>query len=626
MGWQFINGVPTISSRSGGSLTVSSLAASLITGGVKLDWDYSGKITNEIEIWSKTGTDDYALAYTISAGLKTKSEIITPVPLRYYKIRVKSGSTYGTFSQEVSISLLGAEKISNGTFDTNINGWAATDAGVTVARETTIFTGGGLKMQMVFAHQCGILQTIAGLTSGKTYCVSAKAHAPSANGTPKAASISTNPAPSALTKESAQVTAEDVTQTISFFFVATGATQDFYLLCLNRGSAWGTNNDIAYFDDITIREDLNDSDESQQARRIIDLNTTAITEAGDYQGESVLMPGGYAYCFIRDMAMTEDNFLAYFSDSFLKNSYLWYKSHVDTVGANAYIVPYMLDLDGTEHNDQQLDCPMYLISAAYNYFKVSYDLDFVGDEIDFLKNLIDATNYSVNGLAENPDATGAVVSWGFHDTIKVSGELLCVSSLAYRSYQQIAEMALANGSTAIYNDSISRMATIKAAINSTFYVANAGKYYMKASTLLCADQFDLAGTCFAIYLGIVNTTEANLISEYIDTILNEIVYLGGQKWVPDSHEYDPGVQMWEAEKPGNTYGAYQSGGYWPATLAWFVYTLNLTHPEDVDAIISAAWTKSIATNFFEWWNATGGGTSTYTVSASVFPLAKDVLR
>lgn len=607
-------------------LVPTNLTVSLITGGVRLDWDYLGSSLYEIEIWGNTDSNDSALLYTISAALKTKSEIITPVALRTYKIRVKDGATTGIFTDEVSIALLGSEKVVNGTFAVNVNDWTATDAGITSTRETTIFPNGGLKAQMVFAHECGIRQVISGLTSGKTYCVSAKAYAPSSNGTLRAASISTASAPSAATKESAQVTAEDVVQTITFFFTATGSTQNFYLLCLNRGSAWGTNNDIAYFDDVTIKEDLNDSDESKEAQRIITLNTSTITEAGAYLGKTVLMPGGYAYCFIRDMVMSEDNFLAYFSSDFMKYSYLWYKSHVDTVGVNAYIVPFMMSMDGTEHVANQLDCPMYLISGAYNYFKVTNDLDFVDDEIDFLKDLIDATNYSVNGLVENPDPTGAIVSWGFHDTIKIAGEVLYVSCLAYRAYQQISEMALANGDTAIYNDAISRMNTLKSAINSTFYVANAGKYYMKASTGLCSDQFDLAATCFAIYLGIVEPTEANLISEYIHTIITEINYLGAQKWVPDSHEFNPGVQMWEAEKVGNTYGAYQSGGYWVTSLAWFIYTLNLTHPEDVNAVISAAWTKSLSTNFFEWWNSTTGGTSTYTVSASVFALTKDILR
>jgi len=91
------------------------LTLSLISGGVKIDWVSA----DSIEIWGKSDSDTYAFLYLISAGVTTKSEAVTPVDLRYYKVRAKNIYGYSDFCAEQSIALLGAEKINQSTWYTS---------------------------------------------------------------------------------------------------------------------------------------------------------------------------------------------------------------------------------------------------------------------------------------------------------------------------------------------------------------------------------------------------------------------------------------------------------------------------------------------------------------------------
>jgi hypothetical protein len=83
------------------------LTLSLISNGVKIDWaDNTGGVA-QTEIWAQNDGGASALAYTINAGIVTKSETgIEPVDLRYIKIRSKNGSLYSNFTAEQSIAML----------------------------------------------------------------------------------------------------------------------------------------------------------------------------------------------------------------------------------------------------------------------------------------------------------------------------------------------------------------------------------------------------------------------------------------------------------------------------------------------------------------------------------------
>ena len=90
----------------------SGLTLSLISGGVKYDWTDNSGGTAQTEIWCRDNSDAYTtVTYTINAGTVTKSETKSPVDLRYCKIRSLRGGVYSNFTAEVSIAMLGSEKI-----------------------------------------------------------------------------------------------------------------------------------------------------------------------------------------------------------------------------------------------------------------------------------------------------------------------------------------------------------------------------------------------------------------------------------------------------------------------------------------------------------------------------------
>jgi hypothetical protein len=119
------------------------LTLTLISGGVKIDWTDNSGGTAQTEIWVQNNGGVSALLYTINAGIITKNDTaVTPVDLRYYKIRSKKGTNYSAFTLEVSIAMLGANIISNGTF-TDATGWDISAGGWTISGGKANFDASG---------------------------------------------------------------------------------------------------------------------------------------------------------------------------------------------------------------------------------------------------------------------------------------------------------------------------------------------------------------------------------------------------------------------------------------------------------------------------------------------------
>jgi hypothetical protein len=135
------------------------VALTLISGGVKIDWtDASGGL-DQTEIWGQSDGAAYALLYTIDTGTVTKNDdAVTPVDLRYYKLRSKNGEEYSDFTVPTSIAMLGAELIGNGGFD-DATGWTALGSWV---------IGSG-KCSFTASSANRVYRNITGVTSGSTY-------------------------------------------------------------------------------------------------------------------------------------------------------------------------------------------------------------------------------------------------------------------------------------------------------------------------------------------------------------------------------------------------------------------------------------------------------------------------
>jgi hypothetical protein len=342
--------------------------------------------------------------------------------------------------------------------------------------------------------------------------------------------------------------------------------------------------------------------------RVIGYNTFKITAAGDYLNIDVLKT--YSWLVTRDFVMSVDNYKAGFSAEFLLNSYNIIKYKTTTTGELAYQIPDGITLDtltvANYYADRAaVDGNLYFIQLAYLYYEKTGSTSFISSEIDFLNTLLENVTAGANGLPwSDTFASGnRKVTWGFFDGVYISGESLFCSCLQYKAYQYMAIMANAISNTVIYDACVIKIAAIKAAIKAQFYVEDIpnNKYWMRASNGACSGQFDLPGTCLAIYYGIIDGQDAINIATYINSIIDECILEGGVIWVPFSHQYNPGVTCWESG--GSTYGRYQSGGYWSTALPWLIYTLNLVNTSKAQEILRDSWAYNLKYNAPEWWTS-----------------------
>ena len=149
--------------------------------------------------------------------------------------------------------ILGPELVSNGTFDTDLTGITASNS--TITRDTSVFPNGGLKIEAAAgSFQGATVQTIS-CTIGEQFLVTARAYAEGANTATNAASLTFLSSGGGV-NDGDQVSAEDEEQGLRFTFTATATSHTLYAWVLNRGVAWASAGDIAYFDNISIRKVL----------------------------------------------------------------------------------------------------------------------------------------------------------------------------------------------------------------------------------------------------------------------------------------------------------------------------------------------------------------------------------
>lgn len=87
------------------------LTLTLISGGVRVSFtDNSGGVA-EHEIWAQSDGGISALLTTLNAADVSYDDTVSPVDLRYYKVRAKVGTNYSAFTAELSIAMLGAEMV-----------------------------------------------------------------------------------------------------------------------------------------------------------------------------------------------------------------------------------------------------------------------------------------------------------------------------------------------------------------------------------------------------------------------------------------------------------------------------------------------------------------------------------
>ena len=163
------------------------------------------------------------------------------------------------------------------------------------------------------------------------------------------------------------------------------------------------------------------------------------------------------------------------------------------------------------------------------------------------------------------------VDWGFNDTVMKSGLLLFSSLLRFMTAKELSELCLKRGNDKKAEFYSAHAEKIKYSIIRTFWD---GSGWLYSATGLC-HQYDVWGTLFAIYIGILPTELEELAIKaiakaYRDGIISESGYVRMIRTTDDAYE----GQAWEALKPGSTEpNHYQNGAYWATPSGWLFYAL-----------------------------------------------------
>jgi len=223
------------------------------------------------------------------------------------------------------------------------------------------------------------------------------------------------------------------------------------------------------------------------------------------------------------------------------------------------------------------DNQYFFIDISYLYFKKTDDINLFKEEIDgitLIKRLEFAfEGYNIDKKTELPfsDLERHTVDWGFCDTVKKSGLLLFPSLLRYKSALSLKEIEEKIGDIKKSEGYQGKAERIKKNIIENFYDEKSGWFF---SSTGCGKQFDVLGTLFAIYSGILDKEKEERTLKVIfdgyknNTCIDENGYV---RHIPTYNDFDENT-MWEkslCEK-----GTYQNGGYWAFFTGFYIYALS----------------------------------------------------
>lgn len=176
------------------------------------------------------------------------------------------------------------------------------------------------------------------------------------------------------------------------------------------------------------------------------------------------------------------------------------------------------------------------------------------------------------------DATGWI-PWGFEDGCLSTGKHLHGTIFHWQAMAQMADLCAAAGDTADAITYSAAAATILAAMQNT-----SGPLWDAANGMfLCAsvdnNQIDITGSCYAVFLGLASSTQAEAIADYIHANFSSIVNSRGYvRQSPSNWAHSTGGNQC-SRGTGN-----YCDGYWSQANLAICETLLPYHPNDAVTI------------------------------------------
>lgn len=325
-------------------------------------------------------------------------------------------------------------------------------------------------------------------------------------------------------------------------------------------------------------------------------------------GTQLFTPDGtneYKHFWVRDFAYMLNGCLEHFSELQILNCFKYIADKVDTT--NWYVADH-INADGTVYwtpgnsNDWGsracLDGNFFLVDIMYSYYKKTKDTTLYNQYKTLLKNIVElgVPYNSTNGLVSLPQ-NAFIATYGFWDTVNMTGDLFFLSVLAYQAYSQLAILAYENGDISDSTSYLAKAKKLKKNINDFNFTGtnvtdqtlnnaylNGLHGFYNASTGKCSGQQDVWGSALAVYLDIPSEEKQIAISKsltynYLIDTTNNIFYKGGVRHVPKGSDFIANTQVWETyiQTAGLVYGHYQSGAYWATPIPWVAKAINLTN-------------------------------------------------
>lgn len=157
-------------------------------------------------------------------------------------------------------------------------------------------------------------------------------------------------------------------------------------------------------------------------------------------------------------------------------------------------------------------------------------------------------------------------SYGFFDTIMMTGELFFTSVLQWDAYQAMAHMDKETGFDESAEDYKTKADSLKKALQK-FWLPKEGMF--RAATVDC-NQIDIWGSVYAVFTGLADTEQAGRIAKYMVDNHSALMQKGQLRHCA------PGEYWQRSLTPKDQ---YQNGGHWATPFSWWFTTVHRIDPD-----------------------------------------------
>jgi glycogen debranching enzyme len=288
---------------------------------------------------------------------------------------------------------------------------------------------------------------------------------------------------------------------------------------------------------------------------------------------------GYEAFWLRDYEYTLEGALDAYSQEELLAACRLFVSKISEDGAGVDCIKY----DGTPiykpgygsmGANPVADGAQFTVGVAWHTYQATEDEELLEEMLRPLVMSLRALPRNPNtGLVHiSPDAEWDRCPYGFTDTARKQGDVLFCSLLHIQACRQLGDLLEASGRREAAGEWRQEAALMTEAVRDVFWDADVGLF--RAATERCREH-DIWGSAFAVYLGVADPEQTQVIAAYFKAHYAEIVQHGQIRHLP-------GGVYWEQ---GCARDTYQNGAYWATPTGWFVYTLDLVDPVVADQTV-----------------------------------------